>query len=100
MNPELYSAINNAEEKDIELMISHICGRLKSYISNLEYLGVIMGSSEEIENMLLTMIRFFKSYTTDLISFDGSKFECIFIHGERKNVGTYESLLGNDFEIL
>jgi hypothetical protein len=33
-------------------------------------------------------------------SFDGSKFECIFIHGERKNVGTYESLLGNDFEIL
>ena len=28
------------------------------------------------------------------------KFECVFVHGEKKNIGLYESSLGYDFEVL
>ena len=28
------------------------------------------------------------------------KFECVFVHGEKKNIGLYESTLGYDFEVL
>lgn len=70
MNPNLYSFVEGVEGEKIYDYINHICQRIMSIIPNLKYLGFLSGLSETLEMMLVGLIRFFKSYTTDMIGLD------------------------------
>lgn len=48
--------------------IDHILSRLNNAINDLKYLNIINDSNSATLNATITLIRFFKSYTTDLTS--------------------------------
>ena len=68
MVPDMYDFINDTEPDNMYSNVNYIVSRIMSVIPDLKYLGFFDGHSNTMERMLLELIRFFKSYTTDLIS--------------------------------
>lgn len=67
MTPDLYTLVTETPEAEIPMYVSHICSKVSSLIPEVHYFGATINTSEEIEKMLVGLIRFFKSYTTDMI---------------------------------
>ncbi len=67
MNPELFELIDNTDSDKFYEYVNHICQKIMAIIPDLKYLGVMSGRSETMEKMLVDLIRFFKSYTTDML---------------------------------
>ena len=66
--PDIYEFINNTGPDDMYSNVNYIVSRIKKILPELRYLGFFDGHSNTMEKMLLELINFFKSYTTDLIS--------------------------------
>lgn len=66
------SDVDNASIKDEKIFfyISHCISRLENIIYNLNYTYMLNDASTPLESLLIKLIRFFKSYTTELISSD------------------------------
>lgn len=50
--------------------IDHIISRLETIVKNLKYIYMLNDSSTPIEDLLLKMIRYFKSFTVDCLGLD------------------------------
>lgn len=71
-----YSTLNT-QNKDItvsdELIyyyIDHIISRLEEYVKDLRYIYLLNDTSTPLEDLLIKMINFFKSFTVDLLGLD------------------------------
>ena len=69
-NPDIYNFIETMDTEQIHVYTNHIANKVLSIIPNLKYLGFFADSSSTLEAMLVELIRFFKSYTTDMIGLD------------------------------
>lgn len=69
-NRDLYDLVNDTEPDKFTEYINHICQKVMQIIPELKYFGLLAGRSETMEAMLLGLIRFFKSYTTDMIGLE------------------------------
>ena len=58
------------KEEKIYFFINHCVSRLENVIYNLNYTYMLGDASTPLENLLIRMIRFFKSYTTELINLE------------------------------
>lgn len=67
MNPELYELIDSTDADQFYEPVNHICQKIMALIPDLKYFGILSGRSETMEKMLVDLICFFKSYTTDMI---------------------------------
>lgn len=68
-NPLLYDLVNNTNKDELAEYANHIITKIMKIIPDLRTLGFFTGHSQTMENMLINLIRFFKSYTTDIIDF-------------------------------
>ena len=50
--------------------INHVVSRLELVIHNLQFMHMMNDSSTPLENLLLQLVRFFKSYTVDILGLD------------------------------
>lgn len=66
--PDMYNFINETGPDNMYSNVNYIVSRIMSVIPDLKYLGFFDGHSNTMERMLLELIQFFKSYTTDLIT--------------------------------
>lgn len=69
-NPDVYEFIESLDEDTLYVYANHIASKVLSVIPDLKYLGFFADSSSTMEAMLVELIRFFKSYTTDMIGMD------------------------------
>lgn len=67
-NPDMYDFIESVESDKMYVYTNHICNKIISIIPNIKCLGIFADTSSTVESMLLDLVRFFKSYTTDMIS--------------------------------
>lgn len=65
--PLLYNALTNTDIKDIHILISQVIDRIDNLILGLKNLQTINSSTSKVHDILISLIRFFKSYTTDMI---------------------------------
>ena len=68
--PDIYQFIINTDKNNMHEFINHVVNKIKLLIPTLKYLGFFSDSSSVMEEMLLQLIRFFKSYTTDMLDMD------------------------------
>lgn len=68
--PSIATFILSIQEEDLYQYINHVCDRLMQIIPDLKYFGFYSDSSYSVEMMLVELIRFFKSYTTELLNMD------------------------------
>ena len=66
-NPELYTVVNESTDNSHEVYIDHICQKIMEVIPHLQYFGLKADRSYTMETVLVELIRFFKSYTTDML---------------------------------
>jgi hypothetical protein len=64
--PNIADIIDKLHKDKMGVYIDHVLGRLNELIPDLEYVLSINGTNNNIINALVSMINFFKSYTTDL----------------------------------
>jgi len=69
-DPLLSTFVETVDENDIIEHIDHILYRINGAIKDLQYLYVVNDSNNVMLNAVMTLVRFFKSYTTDLSSFN------------------------------
>lgn len=67
MNPSLYNAIMEASDDIVYTYIDHTISRLEKVVYNLRTLYTVNDSNSSLLTYLIKLIKFFKSYTTDLI---------------------------------
>lgn len=58
--------VNNVDMDDIPEYIQHIIYRINNFITELRYLYILDDTNNVVLNAIVTLIRFFKSYTVDL----------------------------------
>lgn len=66
--PDMYNFINDTGPDNMYSNVNYIVSRIMSIMPDLKYLGFFDGHSNTMEKMLIELIQFFKSYTTDLIN--------------------------------
>ena len=66
-NYDLYVFINETPADALSTYIAHVLSKLSTIVDQLKYLYYINDSNGGAIKSLVTLIRFFKSYTTDLI---------------------------------
>ena len=66
---ELYEFVNNIEEDSIYLYIDHIIYHLEDILDNVDYLYILNDGISPLQELLVQLIQFFKSYTTDMVKF-------------------------------
>ena len=77
-SPKAAELINNTEPDDCHIYIDYIINQLEAALDdnnpdtdfNFEALHNINRSTSVLQEVLLTLVKFFKSYTTDLVSLD------------------------------
>ena len=73
--PELYDFLQTVTDETAHTYISYIANKVMKFMNDtndniIRYTGISGSMSESVENMLIELVRFFKSYTTDMLSFD------------------------------
>ena len=68
--PDIYEYVENESEANLHELTTYLVSRLSGSISDLQTIGFFNEHSSIIETMLLELLRFFKSYTTDLLNLD------------------------------
>lgn len=69
-NPALWAFVESTDKDQVPQYATHIINRLLKMIPSLRTLGSLIGYSSTMEDALLRFIRFFKSYTTDLLNME------------------------------
>ena len=69
MNPTLYNTLVDLDETHTYSYIDHVIARLELIVHNLKTLYTVNDSNSALLNYLIKLIKFFKSYTTDLVDF-------------------------------
>lgn len=69
-NMDLYNFVVNADKDSISEYIDHILSKINELAASLKYLFIINDSNNVLLNAVITLTRFFKSYTVDLTSFN------------------------------
>ena len=64
---ELYYFVENTEENLLYLYIDHIIFRLETLLENTGYLYILNDEVSPLQEVLVQLITFFKSYTTDMV---------------------------------
>lgn len=64
--PHVAQFIESLHKDKLGVYIEHVLGKLNELIPDLEYLSSINGTNNNITMALVSLINFFKSYTTDL----------------------------------
>lgn len=67
-HPDIYNIVKDMNETDIHSTVNYLVSMIAQLIPNLHTLGFFNDHSSAMETMLLELIRFFKSYTTDLLN--------------------------------
>ena len=60
----------NVKSEKIYTYVNHIISRLQMIIDDLKYIYLISGAASPLEELLLKLVRFFKSYTVDVLGLD------------------------------
>lgn len=60
----------SVKDEKIYFYVNHIISRLEIVIKNIQYMYLVSDSMTPLENLLMKLIRFFKSYTIDIISLE------------------------------
>lgn len=64
--PHIADFIEDIHKDKLGVYIEHVIGKLNELIPDLTYVGAINGTNNNIVKALVSLINFFKSYTTDL----------------------------------
>jgi len=67
-NPEIHELIENTNKDDMYVYIEYILAKLTEILPELHQAGSSTGASNTLETLFMQLIRFFKSYTTDIIN--------------------------------
>lgn len=68
MNPALYNTIVDAPDYELYAYIDHTISRMEKIIKEIDSLYVMNDSNSSMTDYLIKLIKFFKSYTTDLLN--------------------------------
>lgn len=68
--PFMAKYIEDATEEQLNEAIEHSIYRVMVMVTELRYLNIISEENDAMIGALMTLLRFFKSYTTDFTSFD------------------------------
>lgn len=66
-NPTLADFVETTERDECHLYIDHIINRMEAILNDLSCLYLINNATSSLQEVLIDLIRFFKSYTTDMI---------------------------------
>lgn len=69
-NPLLANSVKNIDKSNATDMIEHVLSRINQEVESLQYLYIIYDASNPVFNSIVKLLRFFKSYTTDLTAFN------------------------------
>lgn len=64
--PHIAEIIDSLHKDKLGVYIEHVIGRLNELVPDIEYLSAMNGTNNNIIKALVSLINFFKSYTTDL----------------------------------
>lgn len=64
--PHIAEFIDGLHKDKLGVYIEHVVGRLNELVPDIEYLSSLNGTNNNITMALISLINFFKSYTTDL----------------------------------
>lgn len=64
--PHIAEFIDEMHKDKTGVYIEHVVGKLNELVPDLEYISAINGTNNNIVRALVSLINFFKSYTTDL----------------------------------
>ena len=67
MNPLLANYVNESNEVDLYVAIDHIISQMEMVLGQLDSLYLVNDGTSVLQEYLLKLIRFFKSYTTELV---------------------------------
>jgi len=67
---DLYTFVTTCDESKISEYIEHGLFKLNELMTTLKYTYILNDSNNALLNAVITLIRFFKSYTTDLSNFN------------------------------
>lgn len=68
--PYMAAYVEDSSEEDLNNAVDHVVYRLTNLVNDLKYLSIISEENDAMINALMTLLKFFKSYTTDFTSFD------------------------------
>jgi hypothetical protein len=68
-NLELYQFVENVDKTQIYLYIEHIIYCLETFLDNIDYLYLMNDEVSPLQDLLLQLVNFFRSFTTDMIDF-------------------------------
>lgn len=64
---ELYTFCNEVKENLIYVYIDHIIYKLEDYLDNVDHLYILNDGVSPLQELLVQLITFFKSYNTDMV---------------------------------
>lgn len=67
---ELYNFVVNTTSEDISTSMDHVIAQLDKSIYELKYTYMLNDTNNIVVNTVVSLVNFFKSYTTDLTSFN------------------------------
>ena len=67
MCPTIYTTISMINQNETHIYIDHIISRLETLINDVNHLYIINNATSPLQEVLVALIKFFKSYTTDMI---------------------------------
>lgn len=68
-NYNVYNIINKASHNDLYTYIENTIAQILNVFKNVDYIHISIDNSTPIQETLLSLINFFKSYTTDFVKF-------------------------------
>lgn len=69
IDPDLVTVVETTDEDKVPELIDHVLSRLNAKVTELKYLYILNDSKNTILDSILSLIKFFKSYTVDISSF-------------------------------
>lgn len=68
--PVLAEVVNNTPVENISELIEHIISQLNYFMEDMQYMFILNDGNNPVFNAIIALIKFFKSYTVDLSSFN------------------------------
>ena len=66
VQPILYDVVINTEQENISSLLDHVIAQIETVITSLNYSFFINGANNPIFTAVISLLNFFKSYTSDL----------------------------------